>query len=69
MKKKPNYEEAMKRLEEIVGSLENGDLPLEEAMKLFEEGTTLSAACYSEIKNAEQKISMISDLEKEETDK
>ena len=69
MKKKPNYEEAMKRLEEIVGSLENGDLPLEEAMKLFEEGTTLSAACYSVLKNAEQKISMISDLEKEETDK
>ncbi len=69
MKKKLDYEQAMLRLEEIVNDLENGDLPLEEAMKLFEEGTGLSAECYSALKKAEQKITMITDLEKEETEK
>lgn len=56
----------MQRLEEIVGLLESGKLPLEESMKLFEEGTKLSAECYETLKNAEQKITLLSDTEKKE---
>ena len=40
-KKKLDFEGSMARLEEIVGLLERGDAPLEEAMKLFEEGAKL----------------------------
>ena len=43
--------------------LENGELPLEESMKLFEEGTRLSAECYGMLSKAEQKITQISDVE------
>lgn len=65
MKKKLNYEQSVSRLEEIVELLENGELPLEESMKLFEEGTKLSAECYSMLSKAEQKITQISDIENE----
>ena len=40
---KMNYEKAVERLEEIVDKLENGNLPLEDMMKLYEEGTVLAA--------------------------
>ncbi len=39
---KSTFEEAMRRLEEIAGLLESGDAPLEEAMRLYEEGVRLS---------------------------
>ncbi|MBQ1660795.1 MAG: exodeoxyribonuclease VII small subunit [Clostridia bacterium] len=65
MKKKLSYEQSVSRLEEIVELLENGELPLEESMKLFEEGTKLSAECYSMLSKAEQKITQISDIENE----
>lgn len=54
------YEEDIKRLEEIVALLEKGDLPLEDSLKLFEEGTKLSSSCYKTLKNAEQKITVLS---------
>ena len=65
MKKKLNYEQSVSRLEEIVELLENGELPLEESMKIFEEGTKLSDECYSMLSKAEQKITQISDIENE----
>ena len=65
MKKKLNYEQSVSRLEEIVELLENGELPLEESMKIFEEGTKLSAECYGMLSKAEQKITQISDIENE----
>lgn len=68
MKKKPDYEKSMLRLEEIVELLESGELPLEESMKLFEEGTKLSAECYETLKNAEQKITLLSETENKEDD-
>ncbi len=68
MKKKPDYEQSMLRLEEIVELLESGELPLEESMKLFEEGTKLSAECYETLKKAEQKITLLADIEKKEDD-
>lgn len=55
-RKKKTYEEALARLEEIVALLEKGNMPLEESLKLFEEGTSLSSFCYSALDNAQQKV-------------
>ena len=51
------YETAIKRLEEIVDILEKNEVSLDESMKLFEEGTKLTAFCSTKLKEAEQKIS------------
>ena len=50
------FESQMARLEEIVRMLERGEAPLNESMKLFEEGTKLAAACSKQLDQAEQKI-------------
>ena len=68
-RKKLSFEEAMKRLEEIVSHLEKGDIPLEESIRLFEEGSGLLALCSSQLEEAEQKVSLLrrgDDDEKEE---
>ena len=46
--KKATFEDNMKRLEEIVEALESGNLPLEDTVKLYKEGMTLSAQCGAE---------------------
>ena len=53
------FEEAFKRLEDIVTKLESGDLSLEESMTLFEEGITLTETCRSRLEAAEQKIQLL----------
>ena len=58
-RKKLSFEEAMKRLEEIVSHLEKGDIPLEESIRLFEEGSGLLALCSSQLEEAEQKVSLL----------
>ena len=50
------FEESLKKLETIVDQLEKGDLPLEESLKLFEEGVSLSAVCKQELDAAEGKV-------------
>ena len=50
------YEKAISRLEEIVSVLEKNDVTLDESLKLFEEGTKLTAFCADQLKNAQQKI-------------
>lgn len=50
------YEKAISRLEEIVSALEKNDVTLDESLKLFEEGTKLTAFCADQLKNAQQKI-------------
>ena len=50
------FESQMARLEEIVRMLERGEAPLNESMKLFEEGTKLAAVCSKQLDQAEQKI-------------
>ena len=57
--KQMHFEEAFKRLEQIVRNLESGDLSLEESMKLFEEGIGLTEACKSRLEDAEQKIQLL----------
>ena len=53
------FEEAMERLENIVESLESGDLSLEESLKIFEEGMKLVKFCSKKLEEAEQKVSML----------
>lgn len=63
--KKPTFEEAMERLQEIVTKLESGEETLEESMKLFEEGAKLSTFCYETLNHAEQKISKLAKVDEE----
>lgn len=58
--KKMTYEQALKRLEEIVEKLDSGSLSLEESIKLFEESTQLTAFCSDSLENAKVKISELS---------
>ena len=56
MAKKMTYDQSVQRLDEIVRSMEKGDAPLEEALKLFEEGSALIVACGKMLDEAEQKV-------------
>lgn len=55
----PKFEECLERLEKIVDQLEKGDIPLEQALALFEEGMKLSNSCRSELENAEGKVEIL----------
>lgn len=54
-----NYENSLKRLEEIVKLLEEGGQPLEKTLELFSEGTALISACGKYLDEAEQKITKL----------
>jgi len=58
-KKTVNLEKAITDLEELVEELESGDLPLEKAMKKFEEGIKLTRGCQAALKEAEQKVEIL----------
>jgi exodeoxyribonuclease VII small subunit len=53
------FEQSMKQLEQIVQDLESGDLPLEKAIKKFEEGIKLSKLCSKKLDETEKKISIL----------
>ncbi|MBQ8683958.1 MAG: exodeoxyribonuclease VII small subunit [Clostridia bacterium] len=57
------FEKAMGRLEQIVAALEGGRCTLDESLKLFEEGTKLTAYCSKLLKEAEQKIVKLTAVE------
>ncbi|MAD28599.1 MAG: exodeoxyribonuclease VII small subunit [Woeseiaceae bacterium] len=54
-----NLEQSLKDLESLVAELETGELPLEEAMKKFENGIKLTRACQTALKEAEQKVEIL----------
>ncbi len=54
--KKENFEQMLTRLDEIVRHLEKGDLPLDDSLSLFEEGTGLIRRCGAMLDEAEQKV-------------
>lgn len=56
MAEKPNFEEELKRLEEIVRQMEQGNVPLAESLRLFEEGTSLVSQCNQMLDDAELKV-------------
>ena len=57
--KKINLEKSLADLENLVEELESGDLPLETAMKKFEEGIKLTRGCQAALKEAEQKVQIL----------
>jgi len=59
MAKEMSLEAALKRLDEINALLENGELNLDDSLKLYEEGTKLAAFCYQRLDKAELKIKEI----------
>ncbi|HDS08904.1 MAG TPA: exodeoxyribonuclease VII small subunit [Firmicutes bacterium] len=79
-KKELTFEDAFRRLEEIVEQLESGDLTLEQSLEKFEEGIKLSRICTEKLENAQKKIEVLMkdsdgkfsfedlDSEKEETE-
>lgn len=57
--KKLDYEAAVKELEALVEKLEQGDISLEESLKLYERGVLLTRDCQDSLKAAEQKVQML----------
>jgi exodeoxyribonuclease VII small subunit len=57
----PDFEKQLTALEKVVERLEQGDLSLEESVRLFEEGVKLSDACKKELEAAEGKIQLLVD--------
>jgi exodeoxyribonuclease VII small subunit len=58
-KGKKTFESALSQLESIVARLEDGDLPLEESLKLFEEGIRLSRFCNQKLNEAQEKVEVL----------
>lgn len=56
---KPTFEENMQRLEQIVRAMERGDVPLEESLKLFQEGTELVRVCGKLLDEAQLQVKKI----------
>jgi len=54
-----SFESSLASLEQIVAHLESGDLPLERALELFEEGVALARRCQSQLGDAERKVEML----------
>jgi len=54
-----NFEKAMSQLEQLVDDMEQGDLPLEDALKHFEKGISLASDCQQALTNAEQKVTQL----------
>lgn len=61
-----NFEQALEELEELVTRLEEGDLSLEESLKEFERGVKLTRDCQTELKEAEQKVRILTEQGEEE---
>jgi exodeoxyribonuclease VII small subunit len=57
--KAPDFEQALAELETLVERLERGDLPLDEALKLFERGVALTRHCQSSLQAAQQKVEIL----------
>ena len=62
---KLDFEKSLAKLEQVVEKLESGDQPLEEALKLFEEGIALTRGCQHALKQAEEKITILSQQNEE----
>jgi len=56
---KKTFEQAIKQLEQIVQDLESGDMPLEKAIKTFEEGIQLSKFCSEKLDETEKRITIL----------
>jgi|SRR5262245_11386327 len=57
--KESGFEESLSALERIVKQLESGELPLERALELFEEGVIIARRCQSQLEEVERKVEML----------
>ena len=57
--KSPDFEQSLIELEALVAKLEQGDVPLEDALKAFERGVTLTRQCQSALRAAQQKVEIL----------
>lgn len=64
-KEAPSFEDAVKRLSEIVQRLERGDLPLEESLRLFEEGVGLSRQSQAQLDGAQKRVEELLGVDRE----
>lgn len=55
----PSFEDGLQQLEEVVNRLEDGDLPLEKSLELFEKGVQLSEGCRKQLEAAEAKVEIL----------
>ena len=60
-----NFSQALQRLETLLGQLESGEVELEEAMELFEQGSALAERCRKMLANAEQRLEELAPVEPE----
>ncbi len=58
-KENVSFEQAIERLAELVGLLENGKAPLDRSLEIFEEGVHLIGICKKQLENAEQKVKLL----------
>jgi len=65
LNKRVNFETAVTRLNEIVKDMEKGDLSLDESLKKFEEGISLIRECQSVLHDAEQKVKILTEKNRE----
>jgi len=59
-KSTPSFEEALAELESLVETMEQGEQTLEEALKMYERGVTLTRICQQALQDAEQKVKILS---------
>lgn len=59
MEEKMTFEQAINELEKIVGRLESGDIPLEEALDIYQKGMQYSKFCHDRLKNAEDQLTKV----------
>ena len=60
-KKTPSFEERLRRLQEVVAALENGDLPLEDSVRLYKEGLPLSRSCREQLEKARNEVRILTE--------
>ena len=60
-KKTPSFEDRLRRLQEVVAALENGELPLEDSVRLYKEGLTLSRSCREQLEKARTEVRLLTE--------
>jgi exodeoxyribonuclease VII small subunit len=55
----PDFEKSLQELENLVARLERGDLPLAEALALFEQGVAMTRSCHAALSDAQQKVEIL----------
>ena len=63
MTEKFNFNKGLLQLEEIINKMESGELSLEDSLKYFEEGVKIHRQCHTALTDAEQRISVLSDID------